>query len=82
MNHNNTMKFDRTVTFHANAELYYEFSLKCKLNKQKIGDRLNALISADLKSSAPLSAAPEPVLFDASETPDETAGENCGTCES
>jgi hypothetical protein len=47
------MKLNRGVTFRTNEDLYFEFGLKCKQNKQKIGDRLNALIIADLNNSTP-----------------------------
>ena len=67
-------KLNKTATFKTNEDLYYDFSLKCRLNKQKIGDRLNDLISADLKASAPLYVVPEPVLFEDVETPAETGG--------
>lgn len=68
------LKLNKTATFKTNEDLYYDFALKCKLNKQKIGDRLNALISADVKTSAPLYVVPEPVLFDDVETSAETGG--------
>ncbi len=53
------LKLNRAVNFRTNEDLYYAFALKCKLGKQKIGDRLNALIIADLKASAPVYAIVE-----------------------
>lgn len=47
------LKLNRAVNFRTNEDLYYDFALKCKLNKQKIGDRLNALMTVDLQVTIP-----------------------------
>jgi hypothetical protein len=60
----NEIKTNTTRTFLTNDELYHSFALKCRKNKQKIGDRLNALIKADLELSAPVyTTIEEPHLF-------------------
>jgi len=61
------LKLNRAVNFRTNEDLYYDFALKCKLQKQKIGDRLNSLIVADLQSSTPIYTVAEPEF---SENPD------------
>jgi len=59
------LKLNRAVNFRTNEDLYYEFALKCKVNKQKIGDRINALIAADVVASAPVcTVIEEPAHFD------------------
>lgn len=47
------IKTNTSRTFLTNDELYHLFSIKCRKNKQRIGDRLNALIAADLNISVP-----------------------------
>lgn len=67
---NSNLKLNRAVNFRTNEDLYYNFALKCKLKKQKIGDRLNALITADLECDIPIyTVIEEPKLFDKQEIP-------------
>lgn len=71
------IKLNRAVNFRTNEDLYYDFALKCKLGKQKIGDRLNALIIADLKASAPVYAIAEiePTMKNIENTPESGYGD-------
>jgi len=63
------LKLNRAVNFRTNEDLYYEFALKCKVNKQKIGDRINTLIAADVVASAPVNTVKEePVMPNFPET--------------
>jgi len=77
------LKLNRAVNFRTNEDLYYEFALKCKSNKQKIGDRINTLIAADVVASTPVyTVTEEPVLFDVpnsssiTEDPADASAEN------
>jgi len=75
----NEIKTNTTRTFLTNDELYHLFSLKCRENKQKIGDRINLLIATDLGIS--ISTKIKPVnqsLFENTEinsTPKEASDE-------
>lgn len=77
---NKTLKLNRAVNFRTNEDLYYDFALKCKLNKQKIGDRINFLIAADLQTSTPHYSVSETTkeqsLFD------KTGGASCAGADS
>jgi len=63
------LKLNKSVTFKTNEDLYYDFALKCKISKNKIADRLNALIAADVVASAPVNTVKEePVMPNFPET--------------
>jgi len=71
------LKLNRAVNFRANEDLYYDFALKCKLNKQKIGDRLNALMFADLQDNSTHPSTADKDLFSSTKSDHEDPTSVC-----
>jgi len=71
------LKLNKSATFATNENLYYDFSLKCKLNKQKIGDRLNALMFADLQDNSTHPSTADKDLFSSTKSDHEDPTSVC-----
>jgi len=71
------LKLNKAVNFRTNEDLYYEFALKCKVNKQKIGDRINALIAQDVVAPVHVyTIIEEPNSSSTTEEPVDACAEN------